>query len=160
VWLTRGFRKRSTFVGGETVRKLVAVSLLAVALLLIQASAGHSAGPEFPKPPGFRGHPAFPSPPGFPSPPRSHGHFRGDGDFRGDGVIVVGPSIWWDPWWYYPPPYYAYAPPPVIVQEPPVYVEPPAPPQSYWYYCQSARAYYPTAPTCPEAWIKVPPRAQ
>jgi Protein of unknown function (DUF3300) len=34
------------------------------------------------------------------------------------------------------------------------------PPQSYWYYCSSARAYYPTAPTCPEPWIKVPPRAQ
>ena len=159
MWLTRGFRKRSTFVGGETVRKLVAVSLLAVALLLIQASAGHSAGPEFPKPPGFRGHPAFPSPPGFPSPPRSHGHFRGDGDFRGDGVIVVGPSIWWDPWWYYPPPYYYYPPPQVVVQPAPVIVEE-QPPQSYWYYCPSAKAYYPTAPTCPEVWIRVPPRAQ
>jgi len=34
------------------------------------------------------------------------------------------------------------------------------PSQSYWYYCPSARAYYPTAPTCPEEWIKVPPRAQ
>ena len=34
------------------------------------------------------------------------------------------------------------------------------PSQSYWYYCSSARAYYPTAPTCPEPWIKVPPRAQ
>ena len=34
------------------------------------------------------------------------------------------------------------------------------PPESYWYYCPSARAYYPTAPTCPEPWIKVPPRAQ
>jgi len=34
------------------------------------------------------------------------------------------------------------------------------PPQSYWYYCSSARAYYPTVPRCPEPWIKVPPRAQ
>jgi hypothetical protein len=32
------------------------------------------------------------------------------------------------------------------------------PPQSYWYYCPSARAYYPTVRTCPEEWIKVPPR--
>ncbi len=32
--------------------------------------------------------------------------------------------------------------------------------QSYWYYCPSARAYYPTAPTCPEPWIKVPPRTE
>ncbi|MGH7344237.1 MAG: DUF3300 domain-containing protein [Candidatus Rokuibacteriota bacterium] len=36
----------------------------------------------------------------------------------------------------------------------------PQPPQSYWYYCPSAGAYYPTAPSCPEPWIKVPPRAQ
>jgi hypothetical protein len=34
------------------------------------------------------------------------------------------------------------------------------PAQSYWYYCSSARAYYPTVPTCPEPWLKIPPRAQ
>ena len=34
------------------------------------------------------------------------------------------------------------------------------PAQAYWYYCPSARAYYPTAPSCPEPWVKVPPRAQ
>src|SRR5262249_33046524 len=34
------------------------------------------------------------------------------------------------------------------------------PPQSYWYYCPSAKGYYPTVPTCPEVWIKVPPRTQ
>jgi len=34
------------------------------------------------------------------------------------------------------------------------------PPESYWYYCPSARAYYPTAPACPEPWIKVPQRSQ
>jgi hypothetical protein len=34
------------------------------------------------------------------------------------------------------------------------------PAQSYWYYCSSAREYYPTVPTCPEPWVKVPPRAQ
>lgn len=32
------------------------------------------------------------------------------------------------------------------------------PAQAYWYYCASARAYYPTAPSCPEPWVKVPPR--
>jgi len=32
-----------------------------------------------------------------------------------------------------------------------------APPQTYWYYCASAKAYYPTVQKCPEAWIKVPP---
>jgi uncharacterized protein DUF3300 len=34
------------------------------------------------------------------------------------------------------------------------------PAQAYWYYCSSVRAYYPTVPTCPEPWIKVPPRPQ
>ena len=53
---------------------------------------------------------------------------------------------------YYPPPQVVVQPAPVIVGE--------QPPQSYWYYCLSAKAYYPTAPTCPEVWIKVPPRAQ
>jgi hypothetical protein len=33
-------------------------------------------------------------------------------------------------------------------------------PQSYWYYCSSAHAYYPAVPTCPEPWVKVPPRPQ
>jgi hypothetical protein len=77
------------------------------------------------------------------------------------GVFIgVGPGYWWGPpypwWWYppyyvYPPPYYAY-PPPVVYEPPP----PQAEPTAYWYYCASAGAYYPTAPTCPEPWIKVP----
>jgi hypothetical protein len=81
------------------------------------------------------------------------------GGFRGHGVVVIGPGCCWDPWWYYPPPYYGYAPPP-LVQEPPVYVERPAQPESYWYYCPSTKAYYPSVPTCSEAWIKVPPRPE
>src|SRR5712691_8816759 len=100
--------------------------------------------------------------------------WRGGG--QGRVFIGVGPAFWWGaayPWWYYPPYYayapyayapYAYAPPPVIVQEPPVYPEaapaPDSPPQAYWYYCPSARSYYPTAPTCPEVWVKVPPRPE
>ena len=87
------------------------------------------------------------------------------------GVFVgVGPAFWWGPphpyWWYYPPPYYVYSPPPVVVQEPPVYVQQPwapavqPPPQAYWYYCPSAQSYYPNVQTCPEAWVKVPPRTE
>ena len=74
-------------------------------------------------------------------------------------IVGVGPSIWWGPW-YYPPPYYVYSPPPVVVQEPPVYVQQPvAPaPQTDWYYCSSARNYYPNVPACPEPWIRVAPR--
>jgi hypothetical protein len=90
--------------------------------------------------------------------------------------IGVGPA-WWGPRWYpyyYPYPYYGayypyyypYYPSPVVVREPAVYVQQPAPaepapapePSAYWYYCQSAQAYYPNVPSCPEAWIKVAPR--
>ena len=92
--------------------------------------------------------------PAAPSYAWGHGFSHHPG-FRGHGVFVFGPSFWWDPWWYYPPPYY-YPPPQVLVQPAPITVE--EPPQSYWYYCASAKAYYPTAPTCPEVWIKVPPR--
>lgn len=78
--------------------------------------------------------------------------------------IGFGPAFWWGPpYWYYPPPYYYY-PPRVIVREPSVYVQQ-APAEGalepgYWYYCQSAGAYYPTAPSCPEPWVKVPPRTE
>ena len=125
------------------MRRTVAVSLLTVALLLVPAAlssvmrhggGGHGGGH------GFHGHNGF------------HGHFHGH------GVIVAGP--WWGPWWGYPPYYYPpyYYPPQVVVQPAPVIVD--EQPQSYWYYCTSAKAYYPTAPTCPEVWIKVPPRRQ
>ena len=89
------------------------------------------------------------------------------------GGVFVGVGPYWYPYpYYYPPPYYVYPPPPVVVEQPPVYVEKPpeapaAPPaaaapapQAYWYYCQSAEAYYPTAPSCPEEWVKVPERPQ
>lgn len=93
------------------------------------------------------------------------------GGFHGRGVVVIGPGCcwggYWGPYWgypyywgYYPPPYYAYAPAPVVVQQAPVYIERPAPPESYWYYCPSTRAYYPSVPACSEAWIKVPPRPE
>jgi hypothetical protein len=89
--------------------------------------------------------------------------------WRGGVFIGVGP--WWGPaypYWWYPPPYYPYyyPAPTVIIEQPPVYVEqptpPPAPPAppAYWYYCSSGKEYYPTIQTCPEDWVKVPPRPQ
>ncbi|PYN27413.1 MAG: hypothetical protein DMD99_02480 [Candidatus Rokuibacteriota bacterium] len=87
-------------------------------------------------------------------------------------VIGVGPAFWWGapyPWYYpyygyYPAPYYAYPPSPAVVEEPQAYAQvapaPATPSEGYWYYCPSARAYYPTAPTCPEQWVKVPPRPE
>jgi hypothetical protein len=91
--------------------------------------------------------------------------------------VVIGVGPWWGPrfypyyaspypyYWPYYYPYYAY-PGPVVVREPTVYVQQSAPvepapapePSAYWYYCQSAKAYYPNVPSCPEAWIKVAPR--
>jgi hypothetical protein len=132
----------STLLGvrvGE-VRKIAAVSLLVVLVLLVFSA------------PGFAWS-------------RGGGGFH-HGGFRGHGVVVIGPGCcwggpYWGPYWgYYPPPYYSYAPAPVVVQEAPVYVERPAPPESYWYYCPSTRAYYPSVSTCNEAWLKVPPRPE
>ena len=82
-------------------------------------------------------------------------------------IIGGGPWGWGWPYgygypyaysYYYPysAPYYDYSPPPV--QGPSEYVQ--QAPQGYWYYCASAKAYYPTVPTCPEGWIKVPPAPQ
>lgn len=97
-------------------------------------------------------------------------------------VVGIGPSFYWGssfwwgpPAWYYPPPayyprYYPYAypgypyPRSYVVEQPMVYVQqaPTAGPldPGYWYYCQSAGAYYPTASTCPEPWVRVPPRVE
>ncbi len=82
------------------------------------------------------------------------------------GSVFIGP-FWWGPpypyWPSYPPPVYVYPPPPTVVQEPRVYIQqtPPSPPDGpYWYYCSSARAYFPTVPECPEPWVKVPPRPE
>jgi hypothetical protein len=65
---------------------------------------------------------------------------------------------WWivgAPWVFYPPPYYS--PPPVIVEpEPPIVLPDLPPPPQSWYFCDSARAYYPYAQTCPEGWRSVP----
>lgn len=67
----------------------------------------------------------------------------------------------WGPGWYYPPAYY---PPAVVVAAPPaappVYVErndAPAQAQSYWYYCETSRGYYPYVKDCPGGWKAVPP---
>jgi hypothetical protein len=99
-----------------------------------------------------------------PSQARGHGGHGGAG-FHGHHhsrvFVGVGSGFVWDPWWPYPP--YAYAPPVVVQEPPPVYIErEPASPvagQAYWYYCPSAKGYYPSVPTCGEPWVAVPPRA-
>ncbi|HEY7868692.1 MAG TPA: hypothetical protein VIF59_05665 [Methylomirabilota bacterium] len=107
-----------------------------------------------------------------PAPSEAGGYWRG-GYWRGGVFIGAGP--WWGygyrgygyPYWYPPPYYYSpyyypyYSSPTVVVQEPPVYIERPseeAEPSAYWYFCRSAPGYYPSVQTCPEDWVKVPPR--
>jgi hypothetical protein len=47
------------------------------------------------------------------------------------------------------------------VERPPVATPtPPAPPaEAWWHWCESRGAYYPQVESCPEGWVKVPPRA-
>ncbi|MFT4048199.1 MAG: OmpA family protein, partial [Solimonas sp.] len=89
---------------------------------------------------------AFARPPGGPGP----GHGPG-------GVhIGIGFSGYYGPYYYpygYWGPYYDY-PPTVVYQQPDVVVQ--APPTTYWYYCDSAKAYYPYVQQCPEGWRAVP----
>jgi hypothetical protein len=108
------------------------------------------------------------------------GGWHGGGWHGGTNVVVgfgpgwgwgYGGGYGWGPGWYYPPPYYygagyygypySYGPPVVVQQQPQQYIQQePAQtslPAGYWYYCASARGYYPSVPTCPEAWIQVPP---
>lgn len=66
---------------------------------------------------------------------------------------------------YYPN--FIYTPPPVIVpSSPPLYIEqsspqpaPAAPAATaYWYWCESAQAYYPYVKECAEEWQQVVPQ--
>jgi hypothetical protein len=87
-----------------------------------------------------------------------HGHGG-----RSRVFVDVGPTWGWGPpypYTIYAPPTYAYSPPPVIVQQPQVYVQQQQSAPVTSFYCASARAYYPSVPTCTEAWIKVPPPPQ
>jgi hypothetical protein len=65
-------------------------------------------------------------------------------------------SPFWGPW-YYPPPYY-YHPVPVVVSPPPpvTYVEQ-GHSGNWWYYCETAKGYYPYVKECPTGWQRVPP---
>jgi hypothetical protein len=80
-----------------------------------------------------------------------HHHRRSYGGRWKSGVFIGAPFVFAAPFAYrYPPP--------VVLQPPPapVYVQPDPPP--YWYYCQSAGAYYPHVGACPEGWLQVAPQ--
>jgi hypothetical protein len=77
--------------------------------------------------------------------------------------VGVGAPLFWGPAYYYPPDYY-YAPGYYYPPPSPAYIEQsPAPAEQgsqYWYYCPSARAYYPYVDGCPEGWQRVQPSPQ
>ena len=172
------------------MRPAVAVSLLVATLVLAPAApglagghggGGHGGGHGFHGPgfrgpfvgPGFRGpfHPGFRGPfhPGFRGP--FHPGFRGPVFIGGGSGFWWGSPWWGSPWWggpwwgspwwggpWWGSPSWSY-PPQVIVQPAPVTTDEQSS-QSYWHYCPTAKAYYPSVPSCPEAWIKVPPRVE
>lgn len=149
------------------MKRLAAILIVVAALLSVPLTASHA---DRGRGGGGRGavHGAWRG---------GHGSWRGQGGgWHGGGrhhwhggwhsTFIVGGPLWWggwDPYWYSYP-YPVYYPLPVERDEPSVYVqqetESSAEPQGYWYYCPSAKAYYPKVETCREAWVKVPPRPQ
>jgi hypothetical protein len=102
--------------------------------------------------------------------PRGRG---GPGGYSGPRMHSPGPSnshhgyhdgrwgLWWlagATWMFYPQPVYPY--PQVVVQPAPVepVIVQPAPQTTAqnWYYCDSAKAYYPYVQACAEGWRAVP----
>ena len=134
------------------MRTLVACLLLIVTLLVVPAVPS----------PAWSGHGGG----GHHGGGHHGGGWHGSGWYGGGwhGSVYIG-APWWDPFYpypyaygYYPQPYATY--PPAVVDGPTVYIEQQVAPSeapAYWYYCASAKAYYPTVQKCREAWIKVPP---
>ena len=60
-------------------------------------------------------------------------------------------------WWWAGPDYWYWAPAPVFYDYPPPgFLAPPAPaPQPTWYYCDSAKGYYPYVRSCASGWRAV-----
>jgi len=61
-------------------------------------------------------------------------------------------------WYWYAQPVYPYPDPyvPPVAVYPPVTAPGAPPPAQYWYYCASAKTYYPYVQSCPEGWRPVP----
>ena len=107
--------------------KVTGVALAVLAIVLAVIAPGPAWARDGGHGGGFEGH---------------HG-FEGHRDFdrRSHGGVFIGVPFGWAPVY---PDYY-----------PPAYTYAPSAP-TYWYYCPSYGAYYPTAPSCPEAWVPVP----
>ena len=100
---------------------------------------------------------------------RDFGVWRGGHWYHGPHGGQLG--WWWvaaGVWYFYPAPIYPYPDPyipsiTVINPQPPVVVAPqteaPAQPQpaaQLWYYCDSAKGYYPYVANCQSGWRTVP----
>jgi hypothetical protein len=114
----------------------------------------------------------------FAAPAQADGRWHGGGGPRWHSGVYLnfgipfpyywGPGYYGPPVYYAPPPVYYYGPPAAVVpSSPPVYVErddpaPAAPqaqpPATWWYWCESARGYYPYVKECPGGWQRVPPQ--
>lgn len=135
------------------MKRIAAVALVVVAIVFGsvgssqarsnggRGSAGGQVGARVEAHRGFQGQSGF----------QGRRQFEGHREFHhgGRGGVVIGAApVFVSPAYVYGGGYdpgYAYSPP--------VY-SPPAP--SYWYYCQSAGAYYPDVPSCLEPWVLVP----
>lgn len=94
-------------------------------------------------------------------------HEHGDddeGDDDGGGLDFGFDNTWapgWDSYWGAEPSYY-YNPPVVVSKASSpakVYISSEQKSKPfYWYYCKSARRYYPYVSQCPGGWTKVAPR--
>jgi hypothetical protein len=109
------------------------------------------------------------------APGNSHG-----GGWHGDGGWHRGGNGWWglglglglgweagvlaSPYYYPDAQYYPYNPPTVVIEPSPLPPDPNSasqlpsspPPSADWYYCESAKTYYPYIRQCPEPWHIVP----
>ena len=114
------------------MKKPSSIGLVGVVILLATATFSHAA--PAPGGHGLSGHPET-----------RHGHpgFEGHHDFdrTGDGGAFIGVPFDRAPG--YPDTYS------------PDYTDTP-PASTYWYYCPSYGAYYPTVPSCPDTWVPVP----
>ncbi len=104
------------------------------------------------------------------------GHHGGGWHHGGHSIglgVVVGVPLYWPDYYYYPYypysypypyyPYSYYSYPPAAPYAPPYVVpndtRPPTGEQTpSWYYCPSAKAYYPYVRQCPKGWQRVPPQ--
>ncbi len=89
------------------------------------------------------------------------GGWHGGSHWRGGVFLNFGvpyPYYYWGSPYVYGP---AYAYPPAVV-DPPVYVErgDSGANATWWYWCDSARGYYPYVKECPSGWRRVPAQPQ